>query len=92
MGAGPYTPTQWNEGASPGISAERLNRFEQAHQWMLNNAFTEAERDAIPSGELWPGRVIFNLDTSSFQGWDGERWSGLGGGETSEAIFYMGGF
>lgn len=87
-GAGPYAKETWVPGGPPGISATRLNKFEQGLAWLLNNSFTDAERDALAGADLWAGRVIFNLPSGVLQMFDGSSWGDVG---IPAELFYMGG-
>lgn len=45
-------------------------------------AYTTAQRDALAGGQLWAGRVIWNVTLGEIQQYDGAVWSELGGGIT----------
>lgn len=47
-------------------------------QGFLGPRMTQAQRDAIVSPVV--GLVVYNLDTNTYENWDGSAWVGMGGG------------
>lgn len=48
-------------------------------------AGTEAERDGSPAA----GYLRFNEDAGGFEGYDGEEWGAVGGGNSTDAGFWL---
>ncbi len=61
----PYTPTAWNPGIAPGISAANLNNLETQHTQAINDILTVSETEVF-SGT--PPAAWTDLDISAVVG------------------------